>query len=287
VDLPDRLVERLYAAADAARWPAPPAAFREALAASAGKAFAGRPPARRELERYLDGLHVADLALACACAAGVDAAWEHLMRELRPALYRAADAIDPGGRARELADAVWADLFARSLFRYFHGRSSLSTWLRSVLAQRHVDAVRSARRLDPLPEEDRLPPAASARPDPDAERYQRLMQEALEAAIAGLDPRDRLRLACYHAQQLTLAETGRVLHEHEATVSRRLAQTRRALRPAIEAWLERQGGLGPAEVQRCLQLTLADPGALDLRPMLAQADARKIREDDRSKRGVS
>jgi DNA-directed RNA polymerase specialized sigma24 family protein len=160
------------------------------------------------------------------------------------------------------------------------------TWLRSVLAQRHVDAIRSARRLDPLPEEDRLPPA-SARPDPDAERYQRLMQDALEAAIAGLDPRDRLRLACYHAQQLTLAETGRLLHEHEATVSRRLAQTRRALRPAIEAWLERQGGLRPAEVQRCLQLTLADPGELDLAPILARADARKIRDDDRSKRGVS
>ena len=77
------------------------------------------------------------------------------------------------------------------------------------------------------------------------------------------------------------------LHEHEGTVSRRLAETRRALRPVIEAWLERQGGLRPAEVRRCLQLTLADPGALDLRPILARAEARKVRDDDRSKQGVS
>ena len=31
----------------------------------------------------------------------------------------------------------------QSLFRYFHGRSSLTTWLRAVLAQRHVDRLRS------------------------------------------------------------------------------------------------------------------------------------------------
>ena len=287
MELPDRLVERLYADADAGRWPVPPAAFREALSASATKTFGNRAPGGRELERYLAALHCADLALACACAAGVNAAWEHLIREHRPALYRAADAMDPPGRARELADAVWADLFTRSLFRYFHGRSSLSTWLRSVLAQRHVDLVRAARRIDPLPEEEQLPPAPRVPDDPDAERYARLMQDALAASIAELEPRDRLRLACYHAEQLTLAETGRLLHEHEATVSRRLTQTRRALRPAIARWLEGSGGLRPAEVQRCLQLMLDDPGALDLRPILAPAEACKISDEDRSKRGVS
>ena len=36
----------------------------------------------------------------------------------------------------------------QSLFRYFHGRSSLATWLRAVLAQRVVDAVRVERRLE-------------------------------------------------------------------------------------------------------------------------------------------
>ena len=46
---------------------------------------------------YLTNLKLEDLALATACADGNDDAWDHVMRELRPALYRAADAIDPTG----------------------------------------------------------------------------------------------------------------------------------------------------------------------------------------------
>lgn len=269
------------------------ASFRDALAAGLEKTFAERAPAAREVDRYLNGLHLADLALACACIAGNEAAWEHLIREYRPILYRAADAIDPTGRARELADALYADLFGtteqdgrrRSLLRYFHGRSSLSTWLRSVLAQRHVDALRSARRFNPLPDEHAgTSPAESSSTDPDRERYQSLVQRALEAAIARLDTRDRLRLSCYYAQQLTLAETGRLLHEHEATVSRQLTRTRKALHQMIEDWLRTEAHLGPAELTRCLETVLEDPGALDLGRSLAPIAERKIDGVDRSKR---
>ena len=43
--------------------------------------------------------------------------------------------------AEELADSLFAELYGLSaekrgsLLRYFHGRSSLKTWLRAVLAQ--------------------------------------------------------------------------------------------------------------------------------------------------------
>jgi len=269
VTLPQRLVDRLYADADAARWSLPADLFRDALAASADKAFAGRSPAAPDVERFLRGLHLQDLALACACRHGVDAAWEQLMREHRPVLYRAADAIDPTGRARELADALWADLFG-SLFRYFHGRSSLATWLRAVLAQRHVDAIRAAKRLEPLPEEESFAPAATPA-DANDMKCQQLVGRALDAALAQLDARDRLRLACYHARQLTLAETGRLLREHEATVSRHLARTRRTLRTAVERWMREDAGLPADEVQRCLQAAVDDPGPLDLAAMLDDA----------------
>ena len=77
-------------------------------------------------------------------------------------------ALDPSGGARDLADALYAELFGlterdgarRSHFEYFHGRSSLATWLRAVLAQRSVDRARAARRLAPLPDEE--PPASPA-----------------------------------------------------------------------------------------------------------------------------
>ena len=235
------------------------------------------------LERYLSSLHLADLALACACAAGVDHAWEHFVLQQRPLLYRAADALDPAGGAREIADSLYADLFGlreqdgvrASLFRYFHGRSSLTTWLRAVMAQRFVDRHRAARRLDPLPDDD-SPAAMPAPPvavDPDRAADLERMQRALTQALAALGPRDRLRLGCYYAQGLTLAQTGRVLAEHEATVSRQLAKTRRALREAVEHDLH-AAGLGPAEVDRCFAAVTEDAGPMDLTRLLG-SDLRK------------
>ena len=159
MSIDERLVERLHRQAHGERWRVPPERFARALEASAGRAFAGRTPDARELERYLTSLHLEDLALACACASGDEPAWEHFVLVQRPLLYRAADSLDPGGGARDLADSLYADLFGlgdhagerQSLFRYFHGRSSLTTWLRAVLAQRHIDRLRTRRRLEALP----------------------------------------------------------------------------------------------------------------------------------------
>ena len=237
-----------------------------------------RPASLRRSSRARGSLHLEDLAIACACAAGDEEAWEHFVLKQRPLLYRAADAIDPSGGARELADSLYADLFGlgdragvrQSLFRYFHGRSSLTTWLRAVLAQRHVDRLRTSRRLEALPDEDSsfaLP--APARPiEPERDRYLGLIRKALEAAVANLAARDRLRLACYYAQELTLAQTGRMLGEHEATASRGLARTRAAIREALERHLRVEVGLTDAEIARCFESVTEDAGPLDLRELL-------------------
>jgi RNA polymerase sigma-70 factor, ECF subfamily len=289
---------RLFREAGAARWEVPPAFFAEALDRSAAKAFAGRTPSPAELDRYLASLHVADLALACACALGHDAAWDHFVTKFRPALYRAADALEPGGGAREVADALHAELFGlkasgdarRSLFRYFHGRSSLATWLRALVSQRYVDHVRARRRLAPLPDEA-SPAALSAplaSPDPDRPRFAAVLREALGRAIAALEPRDRLRLGCYYAQELTLARIGRVTGEHEATVSRHLARTRRALRDAVEQSLRRDHGFGDREIAECFASVAADAGPLDLGEWLAlPAGGKKPGGDRSTSEGVS
>src|SRR3954463_7816621 len=99
------LLARLHRKARADRWALSQAVFAAALDASMRRAFESTPE-HRQLEKYLDSLHVEDLALAWACAEGSDAAWEHVMREYRPALYRAADAIDQSS-GRELADSLW------------------------------------------------------------------------------------------------------------------------------------------------------------------------------------
>ena len=235
-----------------------------------------------------------DLALARRCADGDEAAWEQFVRDYRPTLYRAADALAPGGRARELADALYADLYGsidaqgrrRSLLHYFEGRSSLATWLRAVLAQRFVDQLRAERRLEPLESLDGAqprPPLASraALPDPDRPRFIALVRRALRRAVAGLSSRDRLRLGCYYVQGLTLAEVGRVTTEHEATVSRQLFRTRMALKQAVERELS-ASGLTADAVRECLAAAADDPGSLDLSALIGSDSAGKISDIDRS-----
>ena len=239
----------------------------------------GAAPA--DVARYLRGLHLEDLALACGCADGDERAWDHFVNEQRPVLYRAADALDPAGGAREIADSIYAELYGirggerQSLFRYYHGRSSLKTWLRAVLAQRHVDGIRAARRLEPLPEEDSPDtlPASTATPDPDRVRYRALMHRAFKVALGKLAARDRLRLACYYTQELTLAETGRILKEHDATVSRQLAKTRKVLRQEVERHLGEEDRLDAAQIEQCFSYVLEDPGPMDLGGMLRKNSA--------------
>jgi RNA polymerase sigma factor (sigma-70 family) len=292
---------RAYDRSNAARWGLSRDAFQAALEASIAHAFAGQDTSAARLEQYVSSLHVEDLALAAACAAGHEPAWDHFMREHRPALYRAADAMDPSGGARELADSLYADLFGwrdragsgrESLFRYFHGRSRLSTWLRAVLAQRRVDALRAGRRLDPLPDQDSgAELSVAADPRPDRARWVDAMRRALAGAIAALAPRDRLRLTCYYVQDLTLAAIGRLLREHEATVSRHLTRTRREIRDAIERRLREEDRLDDRAIAECFESLAADAGTMDLGEMLASdgpavlraAVGRKMRGQDRSK----
>jgi len=290
--LDQALIERLVDSAGAARWDVPTEQFAGVLEASADRAFAGRAPDARDVARYLEALHLEDLALACACANGHDGAWEHFVREQRPGLYRAADALDASGGARELADALYADLYGlhsadgtrRSLFRYFHGRSSLGTWLRAVLAQRHVDALRLRRRTEPLPDgETSMPTSGFVEPDPDRARLRQALQTALEAAVALLAPRDRLRLRSYYAAGLTLAQIGRLTGEHEATVSRQLKRTRGVLRQSVERLLRDEARLSAPEIARAVELAVEDPDATaDLQAILQPGGERKDNWFDRS-----
>jgi len=161
--LAQQLLERALGTAPHLRGQVRAATFAEALERSATARFKDEPrqPSPAEVHKYTESLHLADLALACACADGNDAAWEHFVRTYRPDMYAAARAVAKGTNPHELADAIYAELFGleerdgkrRSLFIYFHGRSKLSTWLRAIVAQRFVDQVRAMRRTVSLDEE--------------------------------------------------------------------------------------------------------------------------------------
>jgi len=256
-----QLVEILYGEANCARWGMSRDSFAEALRRSAHKRFRDRQANPLEIEAYLKSLRVADLALALACATGSENAWEFFVAEFRSELRKAARGIlrasgqTGDAQADELADSIYADLYGvrsagagprKSLFEYFHGRSKLSTWLHAVLAQRHVDLLRAGARTislesDPAKEAVgwKAADAAPVSPDPDREMYLARLGGALNEALLGLPRRERMILACYYVDQLTLAEIGRMLHEHESTISRQLDRTRRALRENVEAILRR------------------------------------------------
>ena len=145
-----------------------------------------------------------------------------------------------------------------------------------MLAQRHVDAIRAGRRLDPLPDDDSTDVSvrvSSVSPDPDRTRYLALVQRALTIAVSMLTSKDRLRLECYYSQELTLAQTGRILREHEATVSRQLAKTRQTLRRELERHLRQEHRLDDAQIERCFACVSEDPGPLDLGGMLRKNSA--------------
>lgn len=295
-------IESLYCDSSAAAWQLTREQFLAGLERSAAKRFADTPIDRDRLEEYLLSLHIDDLVLAIACMQGSEPAWEHFVSTYRGYLRAAAGVITKGSRsgtnAEELADSLFAELFGlvdgkrgeASLFRYFHGRSSLKTWLRTVLAQRHIDCIRQIRRFESLEREDGgeekpLPPEMVAKPEVDPHRadYLKCFRLALTECLGTLDAVDRQRLELYYARQKTLAEIGRVLGEHESSVSRNLERIRGELRTKVQECL-REGRAGDnstdslpsmsdAEILQCFQYA-AEDAPIDFRQIFPEIPGR-------------
>lgn len=281
------LTEKLYAKSQAARWGLTLERFVLSLERSVTKRFSGESAPRQKVEDYLGSLHLEDLALACACAAGCESAWEHFFVTYRQYLYSAAAAITrrsaSDAYAREFADSLYATLYGRettighvSLFNHFHGRSKLSTWLRAVLAQRYIDVLRQEKRLESLEDDDGSEKVLPSKlfsnwqpTDPSRSRYLHLLAHALRQAISSLNELDRARLISYYLKDLTLAEIGKNMNEHEATVSRKLERVRQELKerviailksgcaatngPHAQPGLDGQPGLDDAQIQLCFE----------------------------------
>ena len=290
------LLEWFYAQSQAGRWGIPRERFATALERSAKKALTPGAVTGQELHDYLGALHLEDLALAAACADGNEAAWDHFFNTYRAYLRTAAAAIlrcqAASAEACDLADSLFSELYGlaggkgaeRSLFRYFHGRSSLKTWLRAVLAQRHIDSIRAGRRFEELAEDEtgdgprRTLLGPQTQPvDPHRERYIASFTRALQTALDHLVPQEKERLRLYYAEEKTLAEIGRLLGEHESSVSRHLDRARRDLRQAVEDLLctgigaangfAGQPAMSDAEIALCLEYSAGD-STIDLEKLL-------------------
>ena len=293
------LVRRLHEEAGAARWAMSTEQFCVALERAVQKRMSVAELTAAQRDEFLGTLHLQDLALAQACALGLERAWEFFVETYRPYLRTAAAAIlrasSSSAEVCELSDSLFAELYGladgktgeRSLFRYFHGRSSLKTWLRAVMAQRHIDAVRVAKRFESLDEPDgdgkvHEPADQAVLPigDPHKEKYIRFFQMALAEALGQMELRDRERLKLYYAEEKTLAEIGKKLGEHESSVSRNLERIRREIRENVEEILQRPApwpAWSEAQIALCFEYA-AEEAPIDLGKLLKSQEPKSLQK---------
>jgi len=247
------------------------------IMAEVGARYLPPDAGQKEATDLYQGLHVEELALARACAAGHEKAWEIFLTRYREKLYDAALGIArEDSAARELADSLYADLYASttregqrvSKLASYMGRGSLEGWLRTVLAQAHVDRYRRRRRLVSLEEETEQGLQLQA-PDPAPEPVaEPRLAAATDEALASLSAEDRLILASYFLDDRTLAEVAQMLGVHESTISRRVEKLTRSLRKKVLEGLGRRG-MDRRQAEEALDADVRDL-AVDVRRSLAQ-----------------
>ncbi|HXJ90195.1 MAG TPA: sigma-70 family RNA polymerase sigma factor [Candidatus Binatia bacterium] len=230
-----------------------------------------------EARSFFLNLRVDELALARACAAGENSAWELFLTRYRERLYLAALRIArEDSAAHELADTLYADLYGTttrdgrrvSKLASYTGRGSLEGWLRTVLAQEYVNRYRRTKRLVSLEEESeegvqfRAPEQAPVTIADDR------LSRATDQALADLPAEDRTVLSAYYLDGRTLAEIARMLGVHESTISRKLDKLAKSLRKQILAALTK-GGMSRRQAEEALDVDVRDL-QVDIRRSLTQ-----------------
>ena len=265
----------LYARSGAAAYGLSPEQFAAILDDIQRKYVPNASPAQKT--DFCAALRLEELALARACAAGHERAWEDFISRYRQKLHGIALHITrDAAHAAELADSLFADLYgvnARNGVRssklvFYTGRGSLEGWLRTVMAQEFVNRYRKQKRAVSLEEQTEDGVQFVARtPEPACPLDPRL-QAATDQALAELSAEDRFTLASYYLDGRTLAEIARALGLHESSVSRRLDRLSTGLRKRILAGL-RQQGMSYAQATEALDADVRDM-TLDLRARLMQ-----------------
>jgi RNA polymerase sigma-70 factor, ECF subfamily len=253
---------------------------RESFAAilcEVGSKHATTATSESEIRTFLLSLRTDELALARACAAGSNSAWEIFLTRYREKLYLSALRIArEDSAARELADTLYADLYGTntrdgqrvSKLASYTGRGSLEGWLRTVLAQEYVNRYRRTRRLVSLDEESEDGIQFRA-PDPDpAPPSDQRVAQATDEALAALSAEDRVVLGAYYLDGRTLAEIARMLGVHESTISRKIDKLAKSLRKQIVAALARRG-MSRRQAEEALEVDVRDL-QVDIRRSLTQ-----------------
>jgi len=230
--LPLGVLQELWLAAEAETCCLTLDEFSVALTAVAAKFNHGLPPGApadsAQQAAFFRSLHLPELALAQACALGREIAWQRFLSLYRASLTQAAIAITGSATlGHDLAESLYAELYGlrqvdgvrQSPLASYSGRGSLLGWLRTTLAQRHVDHHRRTHREAPLDDLDSPAPEPVPSPVPAELAH---LTHTVARTLQRLAAEDRFLLAAYFLDRQTLLQIARILGVHEATVSRRL-----------------------------------------------------------------
>ncbi|HKA88198.1 MAG TPA: sigma factor-like helix-turn-helix DNA-binding protein [Haliangiales bacterium] len=208
-------------------------------------------------------LHVADLYLACACAAGdagALAAFEAKMwPEIDAALARVRLAPD---KRQDVMQDLRIILFVGSgkgsgKIAQYRGQGDLRRWLRAAALRAGFRIARKAKRELAL---DDVAMASVAVIDRDPglahlkETCRAELKKAFEAALAALPRRERLLLRQHHLDRLTIDDLAALHQVHRATAARWIAQAREQLTDGILRELGQRLQVPARELQSLLRL---------------------------------
>jgi RNA polymerase sigma-70 factor (ECF subfamily) len=190
-------------------------------------------------------------ALVQAAQGGDSDALDNLLKQYQPHIYRFG--IKMCGDSEDAQDVLQETLFAAARTLHgFRGASSVSTWLYTIARS---FCIKKRRRSAFAPEvvslETEAPQAGRARdqaPDPERSLADREVGQALESAIAALEPEYREVLLLRDVEGLSAAEVAEVTGLSVAAVKSRLHRARVAVRDRLAPLLE------PAEVQAAFGL---------------------------------
>jgi RNA polymerase sigma-70 factor (ECF subfamily) len=225
----------------------------------------GAVPDLSQKAAFFRGLHLAELALAHACALGRDAAWQAFLGRHQSFLVQTAISITGSATlGHDLADSLYAELYGlrqvegerRSPLASYSGRGSLQGWLRTTLVQRFRDHHRSTHREAPLDGLDTPAPAPAPLVHPELAK----VTAAVAHTLRSVEAEDRFLLSAYYLDRQTLVQIAQTLAVHEATISRRLKRLTDRLRKQLLQNLF-SAGLSKAAAEEALG---ADPRDIEI-----------------------
>jgi RNA polymerase sigma-70 factor (ECF subfamily) len=217
------------------------------------------------LADVLENLHLADLALALACAQGSSAAivafeaayfgdLEHAWRD------RSIDAKDLDDTKQILRARLFVEGDAPPKVLGYAGRGTLRGWMRAVIANQMMNTWRRGARE--VPSDDALFAALpSAEDDVETARmkslYKGAFREAFLAAVAALAPTERNLLRYRFAENLSIQQIAVIYGIHRETAGIKLAQARDSLEGGIRAALVARLRVSDSELASVVRLAVS------------------------------